>query len=194
MADDRNGYIALEGVEQVSSILEEVDERVKEAAMQGMEAAALNIIADAQRNLVRNKNNVTGMLRQSGHVERKGDEVIAGFFDTHNTGSGYALYLEFGRRSGKMPPPDELAAWAYKRFHLQDWKLATSMGWAWAKAIAKKGTQPHPFFVPAVNQNTKGGRLGGVLNSVTKAITQALRSSTAQFASRARSIRNTPVS
>ena len=47
MADDRNGYIALEGVEQVSRILGEVDERVKEAAMQGLEAAALNIIADA---------------------------------------------------------------------------------------------------------------------------------------------------
>ena len=194
MADDRNGYIALEGVGQVSRILGEVDERVQEAAMQGLEAAALNIIADAQKNLVRNRNNVTGMLRQSGHVERKGDEVTAGFFDTRNTGSGYALYLEFGRRSGKMPPPDELAAWAYKRFHLQDWKVAKSMGWAWAKAIAQKGTQPHPFFVPAVNQNTKGGRLGGVLNSVTKAIAQALRSSTAKFAATARSIRNTPVS
>jgi hypothetical protein len=92
-----------------------------------------------------------------------------------------------------MPPPDELAAWAYKRFHLKDWRVANAMGWAWAKAIAKKGTQPHPFFTPAVNKNTRGGGLGGVVNTVTQAIAKALRSATAQFASEARTIRNTPV-
>ena len=193
MVDERNGYIAVEGLEAVSKALAAADSRVAEAAMQGLEAAAMNIIADAQENLVRHGNNVTSNLMQSGHAERKGDEVTAGFFDTQNKNSGYALYLEFGRRAGRMPPPDEMAAWAYKRFHLEDWKLAWSLGWAWAKAIAKKGTQPHPFFVPAVNQNTKGGRLGGVLNSVTQAVAKALRHSTATFAATARSIRNTPV-
>lgn len=193
MADERNGYIAVEGLEQVSRALASTDKRVGEAALRGLEAAAMNIVADAQKNLVHNGNNVTGLLMQSGHAERKGDEVTAGFFDTQNKNSGYALYVEFGRRAGKMPPPDELAAWAYKRFHLTDWKLARSLGWAWAKAIARKGTQPHPFFVPAVNKNTRGGGLGGVVNTVTQAITKALRSATAQFASTARTIRNTPV-
>ena len=193
MTNDRNGYIAVEGLEQVSKALAATDKRVYQAALEGLEAGAMNIIADAQKNLVHNRNNVTGLLMQSGHVTRNGDEVTAGFFDTTNKGSGYALYLEFGRRAGKMPPPDEMAAWAYKRFHLADWKLAASMGWAMAKEIAKKGTQPHPFFIPAVNKNTKGGSLGGVRNSVTQAITKALRSSTAKFAATARSIRNTPV-
>ncbi len=193
MTDERNGYIALEGVDEVVKALAAADSRVAEAAMQGLEAAAMNIIADAQKNLVRHGNNVTSNLMQSGHAERKGNEVIAGFFDTQNKNSGYALYLEFGRRDGRMPPPDEMAAWAYKRFHLTDWKLAMSLGWAWAKAIAKKGTQPHPFFVPAVNKNTKGHGIGGVMNSVAEAIRKALRHGTAKFAAKAREIRNTPV-
>lgn len=192
MMDDRNGYIKVEGLEELSRALAAADSKVCEAAMQGLEAAAMNIVADAQQNLRHNGSVVTGLLRQSGHVERKGDEVTAGFFDTQNVNSGYALYVEFGRRAGKMPPPDSLAAWAYKKLHLKDWKAARALGWAWAKAIAKKGTQPHPFFVPAVNKNTKGGSLGGVMNSVTQAIAKALRHSTAQFAATARTIRNTP--
>ena len=192
MMDDRNGYIKVEGLEELSRALAAADSKVCEAAMQGLEAAAMNIVGDAQKNLVHNGYNVTGLLMQSGHEERKGDEVIAGFFDTQNRNSGYALYVEFGRRAGRMPPPDDLAAWAYKKLHLKDWKLARSLGWAWAKAIAKKGTQPHPFFVPAVNKNTKGQGLGGVMNSVAEAIRKALRHSTASFAATARSIRNTP--
>lgn len=192
MADERNGYIAVEGMEQISRALASTDKRLVEAAMKGLEVGAFNIVADAQKNLRRNGNNVSGLLWQSGHAERRGDEVTAGFFDTQNKNSGYALYLEFGRRAGRMPPPDELAAWAYKRFHLKDWKLAGSMGWAWAKAIAKKGTQPHPFFVPAVNKNTKGHGIGGVMNSVAEAVRKALRHSTASFAATARSIRQTP--
>lgn len=192
MMDDRNGYIKVEGLEELSKALAAADSKVCEAAMQGLEAAAMDIVADAQKNLVRNHSNVTSGLINSGHAERKGNEVIAGFFDTTNKNSGYALYYEFGRRSGKMPPPDDMAAWAYKRFHLKDWRVANAMGWAWAKAIAKKGTQPHPFFVPAVNKNTKGQGLGGVMNSVAEAIRKALRHSTASFAATARSIRNTP--
>jgi len=193
MTDERNGYIALEGGEQVRKALASADRTIVEAALKGLEAAAWNIVGDAQNNLRDNGSVVTGLLRQSGHAVRKGDEVTAGFFDTTNRSGGYALYVEFGRRAGKMPPPDELAAWAYKKFHLQDWKAAASLGWAWAKAIARKGTQPHPFFVPAVNRNTKGSGLGGVMNAVAEAVRKALRHGTAQFAATARTIRNTPV-
>ena len=190
MMNDRNGYISVEGLEELSRALAAADSKVCEAAMQGLEAAAMNIVADAQKTLVRNGSVITSNLINGGHVSRNGNEITAGFFDTTNRGSGYALYYEFGRRSGRMPPPDDLAAWAYQKLHL--WKVATALGWAWAKAIAKKGTQPHPFFVPAVNKNTKGGSLGGVMNSVTQAIAKALRHSTAQFAATARTIRNTP--
>ena len=52
-----------------------------------------------------------------------------------------------------MPPPDELAAWAYKKYHLKDWRVANAMGWAMAKKIAAEGTEPHAFFNPAVKKN-----------------------------------------
>lgn len=193
MTDDRKGYIALEGVGDLQKALAGANGQIVEAAIVGLEKAALNIIADAKMNLRDNGSVVTTNLRSSGRVSRKGNDVTAGFFDTTNKNSGYALYVEFGRRSGGMPPPDEMAAWANKKFHLKDWKVANAMGWAWAKAIAEKGTQPHPFFVPAVNKNTKGHGVGGVMNSVSEAIRKVLRHSTAQFAAKAREIRNTPV-
>ena len=191
--NDRNGYIEVEGLAEVSKALKAADKNVCQAAYIGLQKAAVGIINDAKENLRSNGSVVTGLLRASGHVQ-KGEEgeIIAGFFDTTNGNGGYALYHEFGRRSGKMPPPDALIAWAYKKFHLKDWKVARAIGWAWAKAIAKRGTQPHPFFVPAVNKNTRGGSLGGVRNSVTKEIAKALRGATARMALTAREIRNTP--
>jgi|GEM_PF-3041619 len=186
------GSIELQGMAEVKRALAQADENIVAAAMKGLETAAMNIVNEAKMNLRSNGSVVTGLLRQSGHVERKGDEVTAGFFDTSNRNSGYALYVEFGRRAGKMPPPDEMAAFAYKKFHLKDWKLARSMGWAMARKVAEQGTQPHPFFVPAVNKNTKGAGLGGVVNSVTEAVRKAIRRGTASFAETGSSIRNTP--
>lgn len=193
MTDDRQGYIALEGVGELQKALAGADQAIVKAAYDGLETAAQEIVNEAKENLKRNGNIVTGLLRSSGHVIRKGDEITAGFFDTTNKNSGYALYVEFGRRAGRMPPPDEIAAWVYKKFHLKDWKVANSLGWAIAKRIAVEETDPHPFFVPAVNKNTKGHGLGGVMNSVAEAVRKALRHSTAKFAATAREIRNTPV-
>lgn len=192
-AEDRNGYIALEGVDQVVKALAGADQAVVKAAYDGLERAAQEIVNEAKDNLRQNGNNVTGLLRSSGHVIRKGDEITAGFFDTTNRNSGYALYLEFGRRAGKMPPPDEIAAWVYKRFHLKDWKAANSLGWAIARRIAVEGTHPHPFFVPAVNKRTKGGEMSGVSGTVAKAVMKILRGATARFAAEGRRIRNTPI-
>ena len=190
--DERNGYIEVEGLKECSKALANADTNICKAALVGLQEAALNIIADAKENLRRDGGVVTGLLRSSGHVSANGDEVVAGFFDTTNSNGGYALYHEFGRRSGKMPPPDALIAWAYKKFHMKDWKVARSVGWAWAKAIARRGTQPHPFFVPAVNKNTRGGSLGSVTNSVTKEIARVIRGNVARMSLRAREIRNTP--
>lgn len=191
--EPRNGYIEIEGLDQAIKALGDADKAVVEAAYSGLEAAAMQIVNDAKINLRDNHSVVTTNLRSSGHVMRKGNEITAGFFDTTNRNSGYALYVEFGRRAGKMPPPDELAAWAYKKFQLKDWKAATAMGLAFARRIAQEGTQPHPFFVPAVNKRTRGGELTGVPGTVAKAIMKVLRSATARFAAEGRRIRNTPI-
>ena len=151
------GSIELEGVDQLLKALAKCDRAVVEAAMDGMEAGAAEMIADAKVNLRENSSVVTGLLRQSGRVERKKDDITAGFFDTTNRNSGYALFVEYGRRAGKMPPPDEIGAWVYKKF------------WAIAKKIAREGTQPHPFFGPAVKKNQ---------NKIINAIRDAVRGAT----------------
>ena len=147
-----NGAIKLEGLDQVLKALDDTTPLVKQAVMQGLEKGGLDIIADAQNNLRNNGSVVTGLLRQSGKVQKTDESTIdAGFFDTTNRSSGYAFFVEYGRRAGKMPPPDELIQWAYKKLRLHA-KAAASAGWALAKKIAKQGTKPHPYFYPAVDQ------------------------------------------
>ena len=126
------------------------------AARQGIRAGALNIINDAKQNLRGNHSVVTGQLRASGRVQAvQGDEdaVDAGFF-SNDTQGGYAYFVEYGRRSGKMPPVDYIIQWFRKKFGMND-KEAKARGWASARAIARKGTRPHPFFAPAVEKNKK---------------------------------------
>ncbi|MBQ3812884.1 MAG: HK97 gp10 family phage protein [Bacteroidales bacterium] len=155
--EDRNGYMSLDGLDEVMKGFEAADEAVKKAAARGLRKGAMAIVADAQDNLRENESVVTGLLRQSGRVQKVGDEftVDAGFFDTTNQHSGYALYVEYGRPPGKMPPPAELEQWAYKKFQLNDRKAARRAGWALAIMIGRNGTEPHPFFEPAVRKNEK---------------------------------------
>jgi HK97 gp10 family phage protein len=141
------------------------------AAMQGIEKAALSIIADAKDNLKGNHSVVTGQLRASGRVQRvEGDEqaLDAGFFSQDTTG-GYASFVEYGRRAGKMPPVYMLKQWVRKKFGV-DAKEAKAIGFLIARKIAKKGTKPHPFFAPAVEKNK-----GEVEAAIKTAYEQAIK-------------------
>lgn len=147
--------IQVEGLDELLRGFQKAKREVKVAAMSGLKEAAMDIIADAKMNLRRNQSVVTGLLRASGKVQKVNDLTLdAGFFDPQNQ-SGYAVYVEYGRRAGKMPPPDEMAQWAYKKFQLKDRKVAQSLGWAIAVNVARKGTKPHPFFKPAVERNRR---------------------------------------
>ena len=57
----------------------------------------------------------------------------------------YSLFVETGRRPGKMPPPDALAGWA-RRHGLGGLEFVI------ARAIGKRGIRPRPFFGPAVHR------------------------------------------
>ena len=166
-----DGSISIEGLDKVLKALDRSDQRMVTAAMDGLRKAALNVVADAQENLRRNRSVVTGLLRQSGRVQAAGElGVDAGFFDTQNKEGGYALYVEYGRRAGKMPPPDILAAYAYKKLQLKDWAAARAAGWAMAVRIAREGTRPHPFFSPALEKNRRR-----IVQTVQDAINRATR-------------------
>lgn len=165
-----DGSISIEGLDRLLKAFDKADKDVRKAAMQGLQKAGLNIIADAQMNLRDNSSVVTGLLRQSGKVQKVDEETLdIGFFDTQNRQSGYAYFVEYGRRAGRMPPPDEMAEWAYKKFQLHDRNLARQAGWAIAIKIAREGTRPHPFFAPAIDKNK---------NRITSALRDALKDAT----------------
>ena len=125
---------------------------VLRAADRGLKAAGMNIIADAKENLRANHTNATGRLSQSGRVQKAADGG-SGYDVGFMSDKAYAGAVEYGRKAGRMPPPDELGEWAYKKLRIRDRKLARAAGWGLAKQIAKHGTQPHPFFKPAVDKN-----------------------------------------
>ena len=141
------------------------------AGRKALHEGGMLIVNDAKNNLRNNSSVVTGMLRASGKVQRvQGDEdsVDAGFFSDKITG-GYAFFVEYGRRAGKMPPPDMLIQWCRKKLRLPE-KIARARGWAMARKIAKKGTRPHPFFGPAVEKNKKA-----VVDAIAEAIEKETR-------------------
>lgn len=148
-----------------------------QAGRRGLRKGALKIVNDAKGKLKTNGSVVTGMLRASGKVqavEGDPDAVDAGFFGQDSKG-GYAYFVEYGRRAGKMPPVEMLMEWLRKRtsrskalrsaVNILEGKrkkreaaytkddLLRSAAWGLAKWIAKKGTRPHPFFTPAVEEN-----------------------------------------
>lgn len=164
------GPIEVEGLDRLLRAFDKAEKTTRQAAMKGLQKAALSIIADANDNLRANGSVVTGLLRQSGKAQKVDEENLdVGYFDTQNRQSGYAYFVEYGRRAGRMPPPDELAQWAYKKFQLHDRKLARQAGWAMAVKIAREGTQPHPFFTPAIEKN-KSKIIGAIRDSINDAI------------------------
>ena len=143
------GAIYVEGLDELLRKMDSLPAEMQRKCFKAMQSASLDIIADAKNNLRVNGSVVTGNLRASGKVQKVDDKTLdVGFFSS-DSDKGYASYVEYGRKPGKMPPPDILEAWAYKKFRLSH-KDARSMAWALAHSIAKKGTKARPFFEPAV--------------------------------------------
>ena len=143
--------VHIEGIEQVNARLAALGPEVLRAADRGLKTAGMHIIADAQDNLRNAHINTTGRLSQSGKVQKaaEGSGYDVGFMSD----KAYAGAVEYGRRAGRIPPPDEMGEWAYKKLRIRDRKAARAAGWALAKHIGKHGTQPHPFFKPALEKN-----------------------------------------
>ena len=143
------GAIYVEGLDELLRKMDSLPAEVQRKCFKAMQSASLDIIADAKGNLRANGSVVTGNLRVSGKVQKVDDKTLdVGFFSS-DSDKGYASYVEYGRKPGKMPPPDILEAWAYKKFRLSH-KDARSAAWALARSIAKKGTKARPYFEPAV--------------------------------------------
>lgn len=158
--------LSLEGERELYAKMERSVKTLGDAGRKALQAGGLQIVNDAKVNLRNNGSVVTGMLRASGKVQKVSgdpDAIDAGFFSQQTTG-GYAMFVEYGRRAGRMPPPDMLIQW-FKKKHRLPPKLAEARGWALARKIAREGTKPHPFFRPAVEKNEEA-----VVNMIRDAI------------------------
>ena len=160
--------VTITGLPELNAALTKLGPAVMAAADRGLKTAGMHIIADAQDTLKRENINTTGLLSQSGKVERAKDEDAydVGFM---NGEKSYASAVEYGRRPGRIPPPDVMEAYAYKKFHVQDRKTARAIGWGLAINIGRHGTHPHPFFGPAVQKNQ-----GRIVSTLQTAIAQVI--------------------
>lgn len=145
----------VENFEELSRAFELNNAQMQKACDEALSKGAMKIIAESQRNLRNNGTNTTGLLSNSGKAEKLGvNDYEVGFF-SQEEGHGYAEYVEYGRKSGRMPPPKILTAWVRKKLRVRKLKDAERVAFAVARKIARKGTKAQPYFSPAVESQKK---------------------------------------
>ncbi len=166
--------ITLEGERELYAKIEQTTEASLKASRKGLQRAGLLIVADAKENLRGNHSVVTGQLRASGKVQAvEGDEdaIDAGFF-AQGSSQGYAYFVEYGRRETKTTTPgvptlrEAIRAWVHKKLGVPYGKDLERMAFFITRKIHRKGTQPHPFFAPAVEKNR--GMIEDIISSEVK--------------------------
>lgn len=124
--------------------------KVDEETKTGLKKAGLKILAEAQRNIKKDKSIATGQLINSGKVtEESGIKV--GFESNH------AANVEHGQKAGTIVEPAVLVEWAKKKQFVPKGKNKKSALWAIATKISQniklRGTKAKPFLYPALRNN-----------------------------------------
>ena len=118
------------------------------------------LIAQMQNRLRSNKTNASSSLSQSVEPNIKSRE---GGYNLTILMNDYWLYVENGRKAGKMPPIKNIYEWIQNKAPLQA-KIADSpnkiaatksLAYVIARKISKKGTKAQPFVTPSLKQVTR---------------------------------------
>ena len=147
----------IEGLRELKVNLELASKKMESAAMKGIQAVGLEIVAEAKLNLQRNRTTNTGALSASGKVQKAEDEegIDVGFF-SQDSSQGYAAAVEYGRgpsrKKGPIPLEDSLKAWVHRKLGIAYGERLDSATFFIARKIHRKGTKAQPFFVPAVEK------------------------------------------
>ena len=148
----------IEGLSELKVNLELASKNMESAAMKGIQAVGLEIVAEAKLNLQRNRTTNTGALSASGKVQKAEDEeggIDVGFF-AQDSSQGYAAAVEYGRgpsrKKGPIPLEDSLKAWVHRKLGIAYGERLDSATYFIARKIHRKGTKAQPFFVPAVEK------------------------------------------
>lgn len=167
----KRDVIWVEGEKQLYMNMQRIMGANISAARESLAEAGMLIVNDAKNNLKQNHSIATGQLRASGRaqaVEGDPDAVDVGFF-SDNTQGGYAAYVEYGTRTGgkrtiKFLLPF-ITQWMRKKGIGGVGMDFKSAAYFITRKIVRKGTQPHPFFTPAVEKNKKA-----VMDAIQEAI------------------------
>lgn len=156
--------LELEGIDALKSAMDNHCRRVARSLDKTLDKEAKDLVANSQQNLRKNGSNAMGGLSASGHSEKQGElDYKVGFYSDPK--GDHAEFVEYGRKAGKMQPPDNLVEWARVKLRVRDRKEAKQVAWRVARKIARVGTKARPFFGPEVEATKE---------RVNKAIQQAI--------------------
>lgn len=133
-------------------------------ALNAVSKLAMNILVNAKRRLASNGSIATGALRASGSVHKYDLNVNVGFYED------YALWVEYGRKSGKIPPVEMIAEWVRKKHLASDEEEVNSIAWAISFGIKKNGIKARPFLSPAYEEEKNRTDIQGILDRAMEAL------------------------
>lgn len=127
--------VHINGIEQISGAMREA---ILNGARSGMEKAGIEgaRLVQQREPVGATSNLVQGTMAEMHSDAPMFEEVIF----VAPPADVYAAPVEFGT-APHMPPVLPLVLWVQKKLHVGDEKQATSIAWAIAKSIAKRGTQ-----------------------------------------------------
>lgn len=130
--------IQIVGADRLASTLGKAASDVSPELKGAMTTSLLLIESDARRGVKRDtgrlQNSITHSISGNGLEGKVGPSVA------------YGLYVEMGRRPGKMPPISAVEGWA-RRHGINPFLVA--------RAIGRKGIKAQPFLIPAFEKNQR---------------------------------------
>lgn len=113
-----------------------ITKHLKEALRKSTEVTKQNVARNAPVFEATLKKSITSKVTGLTGIVGVGSEAVK-----------YGYVQEYGRKPGKMPPVSALEKWAAAKMGSSD------MAFVLARSIAKKGTKPHPFFQPGLEES-----------------------------------------
>lgn len=130
--------ITVEGLDKFQSNITEADAKFVSVIRKALTDSVRVVHADAKKTVTVAESNLKGSIRRE----------VRGLTGTVTADQKYAVFVEKGTRP-HMPPVAPLERWA--RIKLGK----TGVGFLIARKIAREGTEPQPFMLPALNTNLR---------------------------------------
>jgi len=134
-------------------------QEIRSAFARGLDRAAEIVEGAAKINLTKHGSVAFGVLRASiGHrtvIDQLRVTIGPGLAARPGGEDprSYGYYVEHGRGPGKAPPPGALDLWVKRKLGVGDEEEVERLAFLIARKIARSGTTPAPFLVPALRDN-----------------------------------------